>query len=244
MNDVLDTMGKHRSVRSYLDTRVSQQELEQIIEIAQMASTSNFIQAYSVIQVEDKNKRKKLAQYSGNQSYIEEAPIFLVFCADIFRIKKMGEIKGITIDSSTVESFLLPTIDTTLFAQNIMLAAESKGLGGVYIGGIRNNPEKVSQILELPELVIPLFGMCLGYPKDIPEQKPRLPLSVVLHKDAYQRENLKEINQYDQMIEAYYLRRTNGQRKSSWSEQAAILFSKPQRANFKKLILNKGFLLE
>ncbi|MFV9510285.1 oxygen-insensitive NADPH nitroreductase [Tepidibacillus sp. LV47] len=245
MTTVLEIMANHRSIRSFDKRPVSQEKLEKIIATAQMASTSNFIQAYSVIQVTDQEKRKQLAHFSGDQSYVEQAPVFLVFCADLYRIQQVIEYKGEEANFSTIESFLLTTIDTALFAQNVMLAAESLGLGGVYIGGIRNQPEQVSEVLDLPQLVMPLFGMCLGYPAEpIPDQKPRLPLSVVLHQNTYKKEQLNEIHKYDQEIGNYYRKRTNGKREDTWSTMMARLFSKPLRKILRTFIEQKHFRLD
>lgn len=245
MSYVIDVMKKHRSVRSFSQEKIEQRLVEEIISTAQMASTSNFIQAYSVIKVDDRNKRKLLVEFSGNQHYVGEAPVFLVFCADLYRIQELIKQQGLSPNFTTIESFLLTTIDTALFAQNVILAAESQGLGGVYIGGLRNSPKEVSELLELPELVFPLFGMCFGYPgDDLPEQKTRLPLSVVLHHDTYKLNTADVIKKYNQEVKEYYINRTSGKRSDTWSELMAKQFSKPLRPHLKSSINEKGFRLE
>ncbi len=245
MNGFLKMIDNHRSIRSFSNQTILQSELEKIISAAQYASTSNFIQAYSVIQVRDTEKRKLLAQYSGNQEYVEKASEFLVFCADLYRLHEAIKYNGYEPDFSTLENFILTTVDTALFAQNVMIGAESKGMGGVFIGGIRNNPEKVSELLELPELVIPLFGICLGYPdSNLPDKKTRLPLTAILHRDAYDKNKIDIIEAYDKNIQEYYIKRTNGKMKDTWSLKMAQLFSKPLRAHLRSFILKKGFKLD
>lgn len=245
MSNLLGVINNHRSIRSYSNKQVDQEDLVEIIKAGQMASTSSFIQAYSVIQVNDKEKRKLLAEYSGGQSYVADAPVFLVFLADLYRLKESILETGNEPIFSTMESFLLASIDASLFAQNVMVAAESKGLGGVYIGGIRNQLEKVGDVLELPDLVLPLFGMCLGYPDaNIPEKKKRLPLDVVLHQDTYNTDFKNSIQLYDKAIEEYYIMRTDGQVKDTWSKKMARNFSKPLRPNLKSYIEKEGFKLE
>lgn len=244
MNKVIEVMKNHRSIRAFSEQMIEQEQVEEIISAAQMASTSNFIQAYSVIQVHDKEKRKKLAHYSGDQAYVQQAPVFLVFSADLYRLEQVIKQLGSQPNFSTIENFILTTVDTALFAQNVMLAAESKGLGGVYIGGIRNKPEEVSKLLELPELVFPLFGMCIGYSKQETEAKKRLPLTVTLHHDSYQKQQLQAIKNYDEEIKEYYLRRSKGKRNETWSQQMAQLFSKPLRAHIKSVLNDKGFRLD
>lgn len=67
------------------------------------------------------------------------------------------------------EQLLLGVVDTAMMAQNALTAAESLGLGGVFIGGLRNNIEPVTELLKLPQHVLPLFGLCLGWPADNPD---------------------------------------------------------------------------
>ncbi|TCS83207.1 oxygen-insensitive NADPH nitroreductase [Tepidibacillus fermentans] len=245
MTTVLDTMRNHRSIRSFQEKPISKEQIERIVSTAQMASTSNFVQAYSIIQVTDQEKRKQLAHFSGDQIYVEQAPVFFVFCADLYRIQQAIHHNGKEAEFSTIENFLVSIIDTALFAQNVMLAAESMGLGGVYIGGIRNQPQQVSEVLQLPQLVMPLFGMCLGYPTEhLPEQKQRLPLSVILHENEYQRDQQNEIEQYDRAITEYYRDRTNGRRADTWSGMMARLFLGPQRKSLRDFIEKQGFPLD
>jgi nitroreductase len=162
MNSVMQTMLEHSSVRSFENKEVDTSLLEQVLECGQAASTSSFIQAYSIVRVQDSDNREKIAQAAGGQQWVIEAPEFLVFCADMKRIQyaldklDQGELPGLT------EHFMASTVDVALMAQNVLLAAESAGLGGVFIGGIRNNPQLVCDCLELPQLVYPVFGMCLG----------------------------------------------------------------------------------
>ncbi|MFE8730254.1 oxygen-insensitive NADPH nitroreductase, partial [Aeromonas hydrophila] len=94
------------------------------------------------------------------------------------------------------------------------------GLGGVYIGGLRNHPSEVSELLGLPDRVIPLFGLCLGHPAQQPEQKPRLPRALVVHQECYQRELDRDLlAHYDQQIEAYYQARSSNNKQQTWSGQ-------------------------
>ncbi|MCV5307300.1 nitroreductase NfsA, partial [Escherichia coli] len=83
------------------------------------------------------------------------------------------------------EQLLIGVVDTALLAQNALIAAESLGLGGVYIGGLRNSIEAVTELLELPQHVLPLFGLCLGWPADNPDIKPRMPAAMLVHENRY-----------------------------------------------------------
>ncbi|RZG18153.1 oxygen-insensitive NADPH nitroreductase, partial [Klebsiella pneumoniae] len=154
---------------------------DQILSAAQSVASSSFLQANSIIRVTDKGLRATLAELAGHQAYVVEAAEFLVFCADYHRHSQIVP----EARTGFVEQLMIGAIDGALMAQNALLAAQSLGLGGVYIGGIRNNPAEVSEVLGLPHQVIPLFGLCLGHPAQRPEQKPRLPRALVVHENRY-----------------------------------------------------------
>lgn len=243
MNDTINLIKSHKSIRKFLNKPLEEYKINEIISCSQAASTSSFMQAYTIIRVNDMKKRKALYELSGNQSYILECPLFLVFCADLHKFEIACELNGTKVSEGYTEAFIISTVDTSLAAQNTILAAESLGLGGVYIGGIRNNPEEVSKLLELPQNVYPVFGMCLGYPDENPDLKQRLPMEVILCEDRYDvNDKLGSIKDYDAFISNYYEQRTNGLRKDTWTEQMAKLISKPLRPHMKEFLQNKGFI--
>ena len=114
-------------------------------------------------------------------------------------------------------------------AQNAMTAAESLGLGGVYIGGIRNSIEAVTELLQLPQHVLPLFGLCLGWPADDPQVKPRLPAALVVHENSYQPVDADILAQYDEQIAAYYASRGSNTRQDTWSDHIRRTIIKENR---------------
>lgn len=164
-NETLELLNQHVSVRQYLDKPVSEEQLAAIIGAGQMASTSSNVQAYSVIAVTEPGLKAQLAALSGNQAYIEQCPVFLVWCADLYRLHETTAHYLQSAESfDSTENFIVATVDAALAAQNAAIAAESLGMGIVYIGGVRNNIAELSELLNLPERVYPVFGMCLGYP--------------------------------------------------------------------------------
>lgn len=247
MNDVLNTILNHRSIRKFEDRPLSNEQIKQIVECAQAASTSSFIQAYSIIGVRNSEKKQKLAELAGNQSYVAENGHFFVFCADLHRhevIAKM-ENKELTKSLESTEKFMVALIDAALASQNAVLAAESMGLGACYIGGLRNNLEEVSSLLNTPNYVVPLFGIAVGYPAQQPDQKPRLPFDHVYHEDTYQQDSktyLQQLEEYNEVISAYYTERTNGKRTDTWTGQMAKMLSNPSRLYMKDFINSKGLL--
>ncbi len=245
MNSVIDLLTAHRSIRKFTDQPLPEGLLETLITAGQGASTSNHVQACSVIRVTRPDNREALMGLAGNQAYIQAAPEFLVFCADMKRNIDAAERTGVEAVRGMTEQLLVATIDVALFAQNVAIAAESEGLGLCYIGGIRNNPEQISELLKLPKHVYPVFGMCIGYPDQDPEVKPRLPLSTVLKQDVYTEENDEAIvEQYDQTMSDYYQQRTGGNKDSNWSKGMAPMFSGKLRPHMREFLIKQGFELK
>lgn len=244
MNDTISQLMNHRSIRKYSDRPVSEEQLRAVVAAGQMASTSSNVQAYSIIAVTSQEKKQRLAELAGNQAYIVECPVFLVWCADLFRLKKSTE--ALSIDQETyedsTENFIVATVDAALAAQNAAIAAESLGLGIVYIGGVRNSIAEFSEALELPELVYPVFGMCLGYPDQEPGLRPRLPIEAVLHRDRYERDAVEEVKHYDRISSEYLSKRTQGKNNTPWSQLMAKRLGEPVRLHMKDFLEGKGFM--
>lgn len=207
-NETLTTLLSHRSVRAYLPDALPSQTLEMLIAAAQAAATSSNLQTWSVVAVEDPARKETLAQLAGNQAHIRQCPLFLVWLADLARLHALAaqrEMPAAGLDY--LEMFVMATIDAALAAQNATIAAESLGLGTVYIGGMRNQPERVAETLQLPPHLFAVFGLCVGYPDPAKPAaiKPRLPQSAVLHRETY---NLAQqeaaIAQYNEVMQQFY----------------------------------------
>lgn len=241
MNPTIDLILSHRSIRQFTPEPVTPDQLDQILSAAQCASSSSFLQANSIIRVTDKALRKTLTELAGHQAYVAEAAEFLLFCADYQRHCQIAP----EARTGFVEQLLIGAIDGALMAQNALLAAQSLGLGGVYIGGIRNNPAAVSEAVGLPHQVIPLFGLCLGHPAQQPEQKPRLPRALVVHENRYPNElDRSLLAQYDQQIQEYYLARSGNNKQQTWSGQIKGILGKEARPFMLDFLRGKGFCLK
>ncbi|WP_018132327.1 oxygen-insensitive NADPH nitroreductase [Effusibacillus pohliae] len=242
MNRTIEILQNHRSIRKYKPTPLTEEQVEAIVRSAQMASSSSNVQAYSVIGVTDPNMKKELAALAGNQAYIEQCPLFLVWCADLYRLREACAMQNTEMVHGTMENFIVATVDTALAAQNAAVAAESMGLGIVYIGGIRNNPREVTKLLRLPELVYPIFGMCVGVPDHDPGIRPRLGSEAIFHQNTYDAGKFKrEIESYDRVMRDYYLRRTNGKRDTVWSKEMSDKFRQPVRTHMRSFLEEQGF---
>lgn len=242
--EVTRLIQSHRSIRKYKNEPISQEVLSEILNCAQWAPSSHNVQAYSVIVVRSVETKRQLSALCGNQKWVEECPVFLVFCADFYRLQQACKMHGQTIAVDEVENLLVGAVDTALAAENVLLAARSHGLGGVMIGGIRNNPRGVAEVLGLPPLTIPIMGMCLGYPAQEVQQKPRLPMRAVIHEEHYQAEGLQEaLEEYERISADYYAQRTNGQRSEGWTRQMADYVNKPRRSHVTSFIREQGMRL-
>ncbi|QED47054.1 oxygen-insensitive NADPH nitroreductase [Cytobacillus dafuensis] len=249
MNENINLLMNHRSIRKFEDKLLTREQIEVIVKCAQSAATSSFIQAYSIIGVTDKDKKMKLSELAGNQSYVANNGHFFVFCADLSRHEQIGEMenKDLIPSIESTEKFMVALIDTALAAQNAAIAAESLGLGICYIGGIRNNLDEVSKLLKTPKRVLPLFGLAVGYPAQMTDKKPRLPLEHVYHENEYRQNNEEYRNQlqlYNNIISEYYVARTNGERNDTWTSQMANMLEKQSRMYMKEFVQKTGMDLK
>jgi FMN reductase (NADPH) len=243
MNETIRQLMHHRSIRHFKERPVSRETLESVLRAAQMASTSSNMQAYSIIRVTDQGKKKRLSELAGHQVYVENCPCFLVWCADLYRLKTAAGLDRDKAYIGTTENLVVSLVDVALAAQNAVVAAESLGLGAVYIGGIRNEIEEVSRLLQLPELVMPVFGMCLGYPDQDPAIRPRLPYEAVVHENGYEPERMdRYVGEYDETMKQYMLNRSHGKRDTRWTGAMREKLSAPVRMQVKSYIRSQGFL--
>src|SRR6516165_1937239 len=180
-NGVLETILNHRSVRGFLPRGLPDGTLELLIAAAQSASSSSNLQFWSVVAVQEAERKSRLAGLAGQQQFIRDAPLLLVWLADLARLDRIAADHQAQVDGTHyVEEFIVGVVDAALAAQSALIAAESLGLGGVYIGAMRNLPEQIAAELALPPHAFAVFGMSIGYPDParLTDIKPRLPQSV------------------------------------------------------------------
>ncbi|KMK75644.1 oxygen-insensitive NADPH nitroreductase [Alkalihalobacillus pseudalcaliphilus] len=242
-NEVIKLIQSHRSIRAFTDQEIREEQITDIVEAGRRAPTSHNVQAYSIVVIQDPKKKDELARLSGNQSYISKCPVFFVLIADFYRLKKASEIHEQPFEVGEVEQLLVGSVDCALVAENMLVASRSLGLGGVMIGGIRNNPEEVAKLLNLPEYTFPIMGLCIGYPDQNPDQKPRLPKGAIVFNENYDTDQVEAgLKEYDAVTEEYYRQRTNGLKTDSWSKQMATFSSNPKRSHVGDYVKGQGFL--
>ena len=220
-NSVLETILNHRSVRGFLPDALPDGTLELLVATAQSASTSSNLQFWSVVAVQDAARKSRLAELAGQQQFIRDAPLLLVWLADMSRLDRIAAERQAQVDGTHyLEEFIVGVVDAALAAQSALIAAESLGLGGVYIGAVRNLPELIAAELELPPHVFAVFGMSIGYPDParLSDIKPRLPQSVVLHREVYSAASRNEaVQAYDATMREF--QREQGMKSIDWTQQ-------------------------
>ncbi|MBW8268835.1 nitroreductase family protein [Caldovatus aquaticus] len=247
-NAVIRTLLRHRSVRSFLPDRpLPPGALETLIAAASSASTSSNLQAWSVVAVEEPERKARLSVLAANQKFIRDAPLFLVWIADLSRLERLGRAWGKEMEGLPyLESFVLALVDAALAAQNAVVAAESLGLGCVYVGAIRNRPAEVAAELRLPPNAMAAFGLAVGWPDPLvrTEIKPRLPQRVVLHRETYGAPaESEDIARYDAALAEFS--RRNGLGDSAWTprvlERIGTLAGLAGRHRLREVLIAMGF---
>ena len=245
---VYDLMKKHHSVRQFKDKALSDETVQKLVEAGQSASTSSYLQTYSIIGVDDPEIKKQLKEVSG-QPYVVDNGYLFVFVLDYYRHNLINENVDFDMQTSfeSAEGLLVGAIDVALVSENVALAAEDTGYGIVYLGSLRNDVARVKEILDLPEYAFPLFGMAVGEPADDENgaPKPRLPFEHVFHKNAYNsnaKEQREAIQKYDEEISEYYKERTNGKRQETWSQQVAGFLSGKTRLDMLEELNKSGLM--
>jgi nitroreductase len=186
----------HRSIRKFLNQQIGDELLTEILKDGTCASNTGNMQLYSVVVTRDDVKKTQLAPLHFNQSMVMSAPLLLTVCFDIHRFYQWCKINNTATDFNNLLWLLSGTIDAAIFAQNICISAENHGLGICYLGTTLYNAEEISNVLNLPQGVIPITSLVIGFPDIIPELSDRLPLDAVVHYEKYSTysdQNIQEI---------------------------------------------------
>ncbi|KAI0873143.1 Nitroreductase [Hypoxylon argillaceum] len=256
-NPTLEALLQHRSVRYFLPEALPEGSLETIVAAAQSAATSSNLQTWSVLALEDPEHKDKAATLCGDQDFIRNAPLFLIFVADLDRLTRVSAQHGLRGEGlEFTEMFLMASLDAGLAGQNATIAAEALGLGACYVGAARNKPLELAELLKLPPRVIAVFGLAIGKPDlaQATKVKPRLPQKEILHKETWsvaadgdgskiQAENLAE---YDVTLASF----NAGERREgvpAWTQRSArrieTVASLHGRDVLKDVLQQKGFEL-
>lgn len=208
-NETLDVLLRHRSVRRYLDREVSDETIRTVIAAAQSGSTSSNQQIVSALVIRDQAVKEAVAEIGGPfQKHIKHAPVLIIWLIDFRRARHLAaQAERVPVGLDYLDIALVGACDAGIHAQNALVAAESMGLGGVFLGSVRNDSEKLAEVLGLPEDVIPFVGMELGHPDPQEEAgiKPRLPQETFLHFESYDADAVPaQLDEYEETLAEYY----------------------------------------
>lgn len=249
-NDQIEHMMEHRSVRKFLPDALPAGALETMVAAAQSASSSSNLHNWSVIAVTDPAIKSELYRISGwGNPFIEEAPAFLLWVADQSRNNAISKANGgDAVVHDYLDAFVMATIDAALASQNAALAAESIGLGVVYIGGMRNKSQEVADLVGLPQFSYVTFGMVVGYPAPEAQARlrPRPSQDVVLHRNRYEAERGEKIVAYEEPFKRF--RQDLGMKQKTFAEAATFSSNDMSfmdgRENLRATVEQRGFKLK
>ena len=200
----MECIKNRRTIRKYKTDDVPAELLNQLLEESFRASTMGNMQLYSVVVTRDKEMKETLAPAHFNQPMVTKAPVVLTFCADFNRFSKWCRCRQAEPGYDNRISFLNAASDALLVTQNFCTLAEAHGLGICYLGTTIYNPDKIIDTLQLPELVMPVATITVGYPDECPSQPDRLPLAGIIHEETYKDytpESIDEIYAYKESLE-------------------------------------------
>jgi FMN reductase [NAD(P)H] len=243
-----------RTHRRYTDRPVSEALLRLLLGAAFSASSKSDFQQATVIRVTERARRDRLGALAPDMPWIGNAPVFLVFCGDARRLERLGEQRGHKTGNGKLEGFFNATVDAALVLQTFILAAETAGLGCCPISVIRNHPDAVAEILELPDKVFPVAGLCVGYPAAAGHISMRLPPDVTLHIDRYDDSRLGEaVGAYDIRRDARYSIPREQQRQPEifghvslygWSEDKSRQATRAEGGDYPAYLRARGFTMD
>jgi nitroreductase/FMN reductase [NAD(P)H] len=246
--DALARMAGRASVRHFDDRPVDPGLLRLLSAVALSAPTKSDLQQRDIVIVTDPGLRASLNALIADQSWTVEAPALLVFCGNNRRQRLVHDWRGHPFANDHLDAFFNAAVDAGIALSAFVLAAEAQGLGCCPISALRNEPETVSRLLDLPQHVFPVAGLAVGWPAAPAALSPRLPLAVTLHENRYTEDGLEAaVERYDRRRP--YARQRGTERFGEaadygWSEDKARQYAEPERSGFGAFVRAKGFTLD
>lgn len=238
--EALEVMNQHRTYRNFDETyQLSEEELQKILQASRQAPSWMNGQMYSIIVVKDQGIREQLVAMNPGNPHVLNSSVFLVFVADLKRTQKVAEHYGVEYRiNEGFDPVITAVTDTALALENAVIATEALGLGSVVVGTIRKDIAEVSELLKLPDYVLPVAGLSIGKPNVEMQVKPRLPEQAVIHYDTYKDYDYSLIETYDETMEKF----AEARETKLWSKKFADYFSNtPNKKVDEFLKINKFF---
>ena len=186
MNETIQLQLNHRSIREFKEQELTKEEVELLVDVARHTATSKFMQAYSIISITDPTLKATFAAIS-KQPYVEKNGHLFLFVVDYHRNVQLTKAQDRAAKlQGTADYFIAGLTDATIAAQNMVVAAESLGMGTVFLGSLHNDAQQIIDLLGLPEYTFPAVGLAVGWPNQEPQLKPRLPKEIMYMENHYQ----------------------------------------------------------
>ncbi len=184
-NPVIDCLMDHRSIRRFRSDPVPAELLDEMLRAGTRAASAGNLQAYSLVVIDDPDRLEEMTF---------NAPLAIVALVDLYRLNRWFELNDAPFYFDQAVNVFIAYWDAVIALQNIVVAAESFGLGTVYVGLVLSR--NVQEWLGAPEHVFPAGLVFIGYPDESPELRPRLPLEAVVHRNSYHVPTDDEVRAY------------------------------------------------
>lgn len=194
---------RRKSKRKFSDKNIPESLLRTIIERAAKAPSCGNMQLYSVIITRDKEKKKLISKFHYDQPAALTSNVILTICADFNRFSRWCNLKGANPGYDNFHSFIMALTDSIIFSQQIVTIAEMEGLGTCFLGTVNYNASMISNLLQLPDLVIPVASIALGYSGEEGKETERLPVESIIHEEIYRKDNDEEIIDFFKIKEEF-----------------------------------------
>ena len=250
MSAAVDVMLKRVSIRRFRKDPVGQDALNKILLAGQRSPSPGGFQAYSLVVVDNAEKLSRIGE-AIQQRFIAKAPVFILVCVDVRRFRAMLDRLGHDYHlkhGAGLYAKLFSIVEASIVAQSMATAALFMGLGSCFVGAVFYAMKEIYDVLDLPQGVIPLLGLCLGYPEESPPLRPRWPLEIVVHRNKYKETATEEIDNYlrlaDEVMEREgYYRKYSGKETSytehlKWKTQTSKWIEKHDRSAKEFLVRN------
>ncbi|MBD5257835.1 MAG: NADPH-dependent oxidoreductase [Barnesiella sp.] len=241
---VKETLLSRRSIRRFEREPITKEQLDFIYEAIRNTPTSYNGQQFTVIDIDDQAIKEQLYEIIG-QKQIKTCNHFLAFCIDYNRIAGFAKSEGVDMPPfyDTMDGTIVGVVDATLAMMSALTAADSVGLGGCCIGYARTaNPEAVAKVLGLPQGVFVVCGLSLGVPREMPDLKPKMPASLLIHHNAYRTDDmLPELKAYDAEIKEYNASRSGTTSNNDWLRHILSYYTEALSYDMLKALADRGF---
>lgn len=250
--DQIARMMEHCTHRKWTDRTVEPGLLRLLCATALAAPSKSDLQQTDIVNVADRELRQSIVDQIHDMAWIMEAPVFLIFCGNNRRLRLMSQWRSKPFPNDHMDQFFNAACDPAIILGQFLCAAEAVGLGCCPISHVRNNADKVSELLNLPDWVFPFAGLCVGYPARGNRITPRLPLSVTVHENRYDESQLSQlIDEYDHRrheLQPYGkprdVKRFGPADFYGWSEDKARQYGVAERESFGAFVRSKKFGLD